>query len=496
MKLQASISLALLTLLSACMADPHAAGKTESITLPRGADLEVVAREWERAQHGVFLADSSAVAATLQDPIRDAEPDVALKRISVDLDRACIRRGQTLVLQRRFGAPDEEPGIELEEAQIVAKEAYRLSSPFAPPFGPLEYTRAQNTFVKSLTAEQQQRMQSRQGLPVQALPDDQRELWFKINLTQVYDNSERNLRRFKLLMEQWPTATMEDFRRPDQVSQELFRFADAGEPGGRGGVSISIPRDTGVGRTGKPQLVQLPPYGDLPSRLKIHVSIPIGEFTLGDLATRLSAQGVQVRIPTYATGRKLWAFSHEGRLGDVLDGLGVLYGWSAVTWKDGYELGFPSPAAATDALDLHLKLKRLVPPAIYHQAAALDAGEYGRFGRQWARILSEADRLGGKRWKSLRVTQFSAETQRRLANLAAVYQLGRWYNERGQSEQPVPWVMHPERCILYLSGPLGPGQHPSLRCEAALDNGKTASWLFGVGGAHRIRPGLPPEPIE
>lgn len=393
MKRRALLALGLLALLGA-RSDAQQLGNPARLSLRQGATLLEIAQEWERTQGGVFLADVSSRPTALKDPTKDADGNAALDRISVDLDRACVRRGHTLVLQRRFSAPDEDPGVEVAELQIMAREMYRLISPFAPPFQGLEEIQAQNGFAKSLSAEQQQRMMSPEGPPL-ALPDAQRKLWLDINQAQNYGSSERELRRLSLLMEQWQNAKLDDTRNPRATPDVWFPLNDPKE-GGRGGITISLARDTGVSPRPRPERTDLPPE-ELPARLKAGLSLPPGEYTLADLAERLSASKVVVRFPSYAANRKVVAFSHDGKLGEILSGLCVLYGWTATPTRSGYQVGLPRFDPAKDAQDLHLKLQRMVPPAVRYQVRILSQGEYGRSGHQWAAIIQEAEHLGGGR---------------------------------------------------------------------------------------------------
>lgn len=195
-------------------------------------------------------------------------------------------------------------------------------------------------------------------------------------------------------MEQWQNAKLDDTRNPRATPDVWFPLNDPKE-GGRGGITISLARDTGVSPRPRPERTDLPPE-ELPARLKAGLSLPPGEYTLADLAERLSASKVVVRFPSYAANRKVVAFSHDGKLGEILSGLCVLYGWTATPTRSGYQVGLPRFDPAKDAQDLHLKLQRMVPPAVRYQVRILSQGEYGRSGHQWAAIIQEAEHLGGE----------------------------------------------------------------------------------------------------
>lgn len=295
-------------------------------------------------------------------------------------------------------------------------------------------------------------------------------------------------------MEQWQNAKLDDTRNPRATPDVWFPLNDPKE-GGRGGITISLARDTGVSPRPRPERTDLPPE-ELPARLKAGLSLPPGEYTLADLAERLSASKVVVRFPSYAANRKVVAFSHDGKLGEILSGLCVLYGWTATPTRSGYQVGLPRFDPAKDAQDLHLKLQRMVPPAVRYQVRILSQGEYGRSGHQWAAIIQEAEHLGGKEWKSLPLSRFSTLGRARMANDVASHQIHYWTTAMGNRDTPPAWIHHPELGVLRLSGPVGPGLHPSIRFEVPAPNGRPAGWSYAVGTAMRVRPGQPPVPIE
>ena len=113
-----------------------------------------------------------------------------------------------------------------------------------------------------------------------------------------------------------------------------------------------------------------------------------------------SGGGPPVRCPRYAEKRSVWIYSRAGTRAEVLEALAQLRGWTLSPIKGGYELGRGRPPPARDAMDLHRKLRMILPPSIIHQLRA--SGNTARSGREMDPIVQEISTLAGKDWNEYR----------------------------------------------------------------------------------------------
>src|SRR5205807_1765255 len=111
---------------------PPPGGPPPDVSAHRGADLRAAVAALNAAAPGAVAADATAVARSLErelarEPLRDA-----LQQVSLDFDRFWVRRGRSLVLQRRYSEAAESPGLEVEELRAVARDLWRLVAPACP----------------------------------------------------------------------------------------------------------------------------------------------------------------------------------------------------------------------------------------------------------------------------------------------------------------------------------------------------------------------------
>jgi hypothetical protein len=456
-------------LLGTAKAQPPAAGAQQAlpeppVTLQKGTGLSDVVQALESGAGGVLAADVSAHPDTILKPLEDAPLSRALERISLDLDRFWVRRGRTLVLQRRYSRPGEEAGIELEEARQVAEDMGRLVAPLAPRLEGVQYTRAQLSFFTSLTPEQQQVMRS-EGLPISALNREQAAAWLEINNANAYGEMARELRRAARIMELWPRVTLAETVREGPVRRQVALFyPEPRDSSGRDGIDISIPTAFVRPRVVKAEGWVLPERAvPLPASLRRRWVLGAHQTSLSAFADRFQREtGLKLETPGYAAARRFGVYSTDGTRGAVLYALADLWGWDVTPVKDGFRLGRPRPAKARDPLDLHLKLRAAVPPALQHMCRAVDEGATEWFAYQLQAATRSADEVAGADWKDVRVGQLGAEAQRHLANYTMWCQVRNALGMYLTKERPQAWNLYPERGVFRLRGSSAPGKHPLL----------------------------------
>jgi len=467
------------------------AGPAGSVRVKKGATLEEAVRALSASVPGVVVADVSAVDARLGEALTAAPVSEALQQISSDYDRCCIRRGNCVVLQRRYSHPDEDAGVETEELRLTAAEMYRLIRPFTPRLRAGRATNAAHDgFAASVTAAQQERMR-RGGLAFAELTPDQQAVWRDITAQRAYDEAERELRRTSLLMEAWRETVMEEFRSASgRLTQTIYRFPDPASPQGRDAIQINIARpDRRTPRPLRPEVETRPALERPKGFLGTTWRLPAAEMDLAGLVRRWTeGDAPPLEIPVYARKRRIRIASGGSRR-DVLLALADLWGWAISREKDGFRLGRPRLAAARDPFDLHQKLGAAVPPALAHMVAVPgEGGGTDRIGGQMDRVFAAAERVAGPDWKRVDVTRLDEENQNRLANQLVREQLRKGWSRRGRSDAPNPAYVSPERGFLTLSGPLGPGLHPTLMFWVHDANGKReGGWGFAVGTGQTVR---------
>jgi hypothetical protein len=462
----------------------------QSVSLARGADLEAVVAALGRGG-AVVVADVSAVRRALREPLQEAPLEQALGRISLDFDRFVLRRGKTLVLQRRYSDPDEDAGLELEELRAAALDMDRLIQPFTPRMGIAEYIEAKRQFIAALTPEQEQRMLGG-GLPFRDLPARQQAMWLEINTTDGYMDSVQELRRARLCLTQWDRAAFRDLASSDSPKRRDLAVMFPDPQGIRGEDLIALhgpglgPPANVRGRQPRAEGLELPPAGEKPpARLRARWPLPVQQMDLESLAQKLREEGgPKLEFPAYARARTFWIVSSGGTRAEVLSALADLWGWELSPTRSGFALGRPQFSPAKGIADLQFKLRRAVPPALRHMIVArLVESSTERSMRQMSLLVQAVDRVAGREWKRFPVTQLDEESQRRLANQAALHAIGFWYTSHGEREQPKVWLTNPERGIFKLSGPLGPDQHPTILFLVKDDRGMETGWGWAVGTA-------------
>ena len=469
------------------------------ITAARGATLEGVVRALEAGVKGVLVADVSAVDSRLQDPLKDMPLNDALRRISVDFDRLCLRRGRAVALQRRFGDPDEDPGAELEELRLAAEQMYRLLGPFRPSLKPGRPSiHANMRFVASISGEQQTRMLTKEGMPFTELEGAQQAAWMEITSYQAYGDASRDFRRAMLCMRALNRGTLRETARIGERRSSVAVTVVDPEAGADDGVDIPVPLNNirpYVARAAGVDLAEK--TSTLPSTLRAAWAIPAEKLTLEGLARRLQSEtGIRLEIPDYAAKRSFWIYSRGGARGEVLLALADLWGWDLTPAKEGFRLGYPRLGKARDPYELHLLIQRSLPPAVRHQMEAVQAQCTERWAKQLGLVLADADRAGDRSWKTLPVATLEETSKVRLANLIAWRLAHKGWRGYWKEQEPPGWLTKVEQGSLRLNGPLGGGKHPLLhiRVPAGQDERgitRYSSWGWWVGTSSLESPGFP-----
>jgi hypothetical protein len=474
------------TLLAVAAAAAPTPGPAEPrVTLPVGLDLESVVPQLQRGPIRVVVADPSPAPADLSRRLDNVPLKEALQRISLDFDRRWLRRGACLALQHRFNEPDAGPGVELEEARIAAADMYGLIRPFSPRLGGLEYTLAKARLVAALTPELQQRMIGT-GIPLTEMPRDLQRAWLEINSSHAYASSVRELRRAAGCLGKWSQVVARPLGqiingRPAQL--DMVYPDPQGDDGRVDGVDPGNPIANLRGYTPVAEGFELHPADKAPRSLQAPWPVAARRFRLREIAGVLKAEGgPRLTTPAYAGDREVLIASLGSRF-EVLTALADLWGWELRPEGEGFALGRPRFAAARSAVELHARLMQAVPPPIWHNMIAIRRHTRSRWGRQMALVLDDVERVHGKSWKSFRPTDLTPEAQQRLANVVFMRQVSHWWSSAGPRDRPPPWIVTPERGVLRLGGPLGPGLHPMLRFEVTDDNGQTWMWGWAVGTA-------------
>jgi len=287
-----------------------------------------------------------------------------------------------------------------------------------------------------------------------------------------------------LALDLWPRLTVEDFPQPDPnlVQALVVRFPD---PEVREARAVQI----NSAQTGSPAAMvgegvtfaDLP--RDVPSSLRARWSLPAQRLDLTTLARKLAEDGgPKLEVSEYARRRKVWVCSSSGTRYDVLSALADLWGWQLSLSHDGFYLGRPRLAPATDALDLHRKLRAAFPPALWHTLHLFyHEGARAWYSRHMHRIWDGAQKVGGRGWKKVELSQLDADSQDCLAFGIAFLGSADWFKINGDRVTAYPWLVHPELGVLKLSGPIEAGKHPLLSFEATDDAGKPWMWGYYVG---------------
>jgi hypothetical protein len=443
-------------------------------TASKGATLEQVLRALEHGSPGAVVADSSAVDAKLQADLNTADAASLWERISVEFDRACLIRGRTVSLQRRFSHPEEEPGPEVSELQEVTSDLVRLTAPFRSSFAPGEVTRVENAFPVTLTPAQRQAM-LKDGLPLSALTPEQRAVLLRLNRDAAYSGFTSHLAVLDLLMETWPALDLTPLPAPARLNQDFA--VKEGRGAARTLLIISRPGAPDVqGRVVKPEVVSLPAMRKQGNDLRPVWDFPLQEQEVGDLLLKLREQGgPEVRVPGYATHRRLLAYSQGCSRGEILNALCDLWGWEVKRTAGGYRLERPSLRAPRDDAELQQAIRRSLPPALRHMLMAVAERAKLRTQHQIDLLLGDIERAAGADWKLVRVTNLDPTAQRRLLNVSTLRWLSGWATQYGSNPTPPPWLTHPERIIVRLvPGRDSPGESVSI--EAKDDQGQPWGW--------------------
>lgn len=453
-----------------------------TVTLPAGSSLEEVLQLLDGQVGGVQVADVSTARRTLASTLKDARYSQALERISQDFDRFWIRRGNTLVLQSRLRDAEDDPFLELGELKLAARDWATLVRPFAPRLGGINLISLKANFLQSLTPEQQQ-VAIQEGLPIAAMNPVQRQAILRINASHNWDNDDRELERARLCFEGWERLALKNLQPGEPVRQFSVSLASVGGDG----IGISSVRSENR-RPAPPRaegLVAEPLSGKPPSGLEPVWRIPNQNLTLGELARDLVRQGgPALELPKYAESRRLWISSASGRRWDVLRAVCDLWGWELSGTQGKYRLGRPHFSPAKDVVDLYAKMRRAVPPVLWHEArASARDSATERLGRDVEVVLNEISQHEGLGWTTYRVTALSPRAQLCLANVIAWHQYRTWWSTHEREQEPRPYVLRPENCLFKLSGELGPDKHPGATITGLTSEGKHLWWAWVVNSS-------------
>lgn len=470
-------------------AAPSGAAGLPAVSLRRGADLEATLRACEPALPAVVVAESSPGAARIREPLKDVPVETALKRISLDLDRCCLLRPRSLALQLRYGQPDAGRGPEWGELRQTVEDLEGLVQPFYPrlrDLGPV--TRAHNAFGRSLTTAQAEKMQSG-GLPLAALAPEQQRLFLEINTSHAYEDLRVKMHYVSVIMRNWKEGRIEHLTTRGMREEGMYLFVPNPEPTKLYGASrIPVRFADPQPWQGPPEVFSLPdPKLKSPASLRPEWTLPLQELDLETFARELRASGgPELEIEPFARQRRFWIASRAGTRGEILLALGDLWGWNLFPTSKGYRLGRARRPQAGNPRELIRQIRATVPPSLrYLLRSVRERYQNARLQRQGAAIDREAEQLAGPGWMRLPVTRLSEVGQEALAQVAVIMNLNDWMHSYAWEEEPLPWFTHPEKGILKLSGPLGPGRHPILMFDTFYEEGprkgQTASWGWAVG---------------
>jgi hypothetical protein len=474
-------------LTQATAAPPVATSRPSDLELPRvsiptSLTLDDVLSQLHTGPIRVVVADVSETSPRSGKLLADVPLNKAISQVSQDFDRFWIRRGGALVFQRRFTDPDEAPGLELEELRAASADMYSLVRPVTPALRGRSYTLAKMEFLKRLTPDMQQQMLN-PGLPVAALPVELRNVWLQINASKAYSSGSLELERAARCMQIWGQVSVRDGAPArDRASQLAFEYSDPEVEDGHGGFDLPTARRPRQVDASRPDGIEVPESSArTPQDLRPIWPITMKRVELTTLVEELQSNGgPKVSIPAYAKHRSIWLAS-SGSRAEVLNALADLWGWEWLPTKDGYALGRPHFAPARDPLDLHAKLLRAIPPAIWHPMVTAVRGNTARWSKQMDLVLANVDRVKGKDWTRFRPIDLDPDNQLRLANTLVRHQIGKWYELNGQTTRPPAWIVSPEKGVLHLSGPLTPGAHPQVSFVVEDEGGQKWMWGWTVG---------------
>jgi hypothetical protein len=452
-----------------------------TVSIAAKADLEAALAAIQRASRGVVLAEIPEVDRRLPTEMRDTPLSAALAQVSRAYHLYWRRRGSSLVLLKRYADPREITSLEREELAAVTRDIARLLRPFAPfPSGSLDSD--QREFVASISPAQARAMQEG-GLPFLALRPEQQALWLKINTMNGYSRAMEQADRLNRFWPAWNEGVLTSESGGEFGAMFLW-YPDPTVAGGRTGFASSLlPGLTGPSTVAPRGEITATQPARRPAGYEKTVRLPGGETTLAELARAVEAgTGAKLRVPAYAEGRQLLAVGERVKASDVVTALEDLYGWKLTAGRDGqHSLGRPGVLPARDALDLHARIRAVIPPSVRLMWDEEGSAQVmGRVGQHWAQTADAVTRRKKARWDRASLKELDSATARRLANAIFDQTLGVLMGPR-LSEQPLLCLAAPERGYFLLSGSLGPGRHPLLRFKVDRPGPREDSWGWFVG---------------
>ncbi|MFN3650069.1 MAG: hypothetical protein ACK47B_10865 [Armatimonadota bacterium] len=451
------------------------------VTLSRGAKLAEVLDTVAQATGLSVIAEIPQVEHRLEMALEDVPVSRALDALATDFDLYGRQGSRVLLFHRRYGDERETLSLELEELQQTGADLHRLVHPFAPyPLSPL-YPENQNRFWDSLTVEQRAAMRRPEGLPLAALPDEQRRLWLTVNAAQVFSSQETYSERMEKLFVGWKGAELE----VDPTLREPMVYW------------IAYPRDNAKSNFQAPPP---PPWdvrpvsfrgealADLPQAPKAfhtELKLPQGEIRVDAIAAVLKNRvGRDVRTPDYASKRRVYLSPAPSmRADDLALGIGALYGWTLRPDRSGdWVLGRERPGPAKDPVDLYRKMQACVPPSL-DLICRVEERNVGlmtaRYARTHAMVLEDAARVAGSTWARLEISRLSPEVNRRLMNQVAINDFRALFSRLTRNKAQSLRVVAPQVGVLKWEGGM-------LRFTVELPDGRRDVWGYVPNSSQTI----------
>jgi len=211
---------------------------------------------------------------------------------------------------------------------------------------------------------------------------------------------------------------------------------------------------------------------------------------LGGLTEQLeTATGCSIEVPSYAKQRKLLVCATGTNADQVLQATADLYGWELrSTGKSGrYRLDRPLLGPARDDRDLHIKIRRALPPCVHlwftnhrvfpwHRAASYGAAAAPLFNQ-----LRQSEKDGASR---LPAVKLGRALEQRLANLIFDQAYDGPLTAFIANSQARPTLASPEQGWFTLRRGDRAEDIPVLMFHVKLaPGGRVDEWGWGVGSS-------------
>jgi hypothetical protein len=474
------------------MPPPEIPAREPAVSIRRHATLPEALDAVQRATGGLVLSQKAGIERKLQVDIVGAPLSEALQQISQSFDLYWVRKPGGILFQRRYSDPQAEVELDLEEMTAAASDLYRLIHSFTPKPVDITIITDKKDFVKSLTGEQIQAMQTT-GLPFGALSPEQRRLWLTINNMQGYGDTDMYLERLVRVFSTWKQGILAQALQGEGYTQYDHLCPDSSHPTSFQRVPLIVnAADAGplADETGAGTLALLEAR-QWTSAFRRPLRIADGEYTVAQLVGQLeAATDKQVRIPEYARERRVLVRGGRAQAAELLAGLERLYGWTLRQEKhERYSLSRPFLPPARDAWDLHQKMQAALPPALRYLVAQSPQRKNRRQSYQLGLVLGAVSRKQPRGWTRASAGDLDPDMQRRLGQVVCVALLSDPYCRRLVNDTvPYYWLAVPERGVFTWKtgrtpeGAPGPAI-PLLLFSVERPDGKIDQWGWGVGGS-------------